>query len=95
MWTGPISGLGAMPETVATAKKAPSSDGFKEALLRAGAELQQTQIEAHAQSEEFVRGEGNIHETMVALEKSDISLKFAVSVRNKLVEAYREIMRMA
>jgi flagellar hook-basal body complex protein FliE len=37
----------------------------------------------------------NLHETMIALEKADISLSLLVSVRNKLLEAYREVMRMS
>ncbi|MCC6748482.1 MAG: flagellar hook-basal body complex protein FliE [Deltaproteobacteria bacterium] len=36
----------------------------------------------------------NLHETMLALEKADISFSLLVSVRNKLLEAYREVMRM-
>ncbi|MCL2340603.1 MAG: flagellar hook-basal body complex protein FliE [Proteobacteria bacterium] len=39
-------------------------------------------------------GEKNLHEAMIAIEKADISLRFAVQVRNKAIEAYQEIMRM-
>ena len=39
------------------------------------------------------RGEG-IHETMLAVEKADIAMRLLVKVRNKAVEAYRDIMRM-
>ncbi len=38
--------------------------------------------------------ESNIHEVMIAMEKADLSLKFLIRIRNKLVEAYQEIMRM-
>jgi flagellar hook-basal body complex protein FliE len=31
---------------------------------------------------------------MIAMEKADISLKLAVQMRNKVLEAYQEIMRM-
>ena len=45
--------------------------------------------------ERFSRGaEGEIHESMMALEKSDIGMKFFVTAKNKAVEAYKEIMRM-
>jgi len=37
---------------------------------------------------------GNIHEAMIALEKADISFKVMMQVRNKILEAYQEIMRM-
>jgi flagellar hook-basal body complex protein FliE len=36
----------------------------------------------------------NIHETMLVLERADSSLKMAMQVRNKILDAYREIMRM-
>ncbi|WP_310598953.1 flagellar hook-basal body complex protein FliE [Desulfobulbus sp.] len=39
-------------------------------------------------------GERNLHEAMIAMEKADISLRFAVQVRNKAIDAYQEIMRM-
>lgn len=37
---------------------------------------------------------GNLHEAMIALEKADISFKVLLQVRNKVLEAYQEIMRM-
>jgi len=37
---------------------------------------------------------GNTSETLLAIEKADISFKMMMSVRNKLVDAYREISRM-
>jgi flagellar hook-basal body complex protein FliE len=36
----------------------------------------------------------NIHETMLAIERADTSLKLMMQVRNKVLDAYREIMRM-
>lgn len=39
-------------------------------------------------------GEKNLHEAMIAMEKADISMRFAVQVRNKAIDAYQEIMRM-
>ena len=38
--------------------------------------------------------DGRIHETMMVMEKADIRFKFMMSVKNKAMEAYREIMRM-
>ncbi len=44
---------------------------------------------------ELVAGRSkNIHETMLTIERADASLKMAMQVRNKILEAYREIMRM-
>jgi flagellar hook-basal body complex protein FliE len=37
---------------------------------------------------------GSLHEAMIALEKADISFRAMMQVRNKIIEAYQEIMRM-
>lgn len=36
----------------------------------------------------------NIHQTMINLEKADISLRLMTKVRDKAINAYQEIMRM-
>jgi len=37
---------------------------------------------------------GSIHEAMIAMEKASISFKTMLQVRNKILEAYQEVMRM-
>ncbi|MCA9669741.1 MAG: flagellar hook-basal body complex protein FliE [Myxococcales bacterium] len=37
----------------------------------------------------------SLHDTMIALDKADIGFTMLVSVRNKLLDAYREVMRMS
>jgi len=37
----------------------------------------------------------NLHETMIAMEKADITVSLLVNVRNKLLDAYREVMKMS
>ncbi len=37
---------------------------------------------------------GNTSETLLAIQKADLSFQMMLSVRNKLVDAYREVMRM-
>ena len=36
----------------------------------------------------------NVSEAMLAIQKADLSFQLMVGVRNKLVDAYREVMRM-
>ena len=36
----------------------------------------------------------NVHSVMIAMEEAKLSMQFAVEVRNRLVEAYHELMRM-
>lgn len=55
-------------------------------------ELQQT---ADKKMEELATGKAkSIPDVMIAAEKADIALKLMVSVRNKAIEAYQEIMKM-
>ena len=43
---------------------------------------------------DLLQGKAAIHETMIALQKADVSMKLLLSIRNKVIEAYREIMHM-
>jgi flagellar hook-basal body complex protein FliE len=44
---------------------------------------------------ELALGEaGNLHEVMMRLESAKLSLELAVQVRNKVLEAYQELLRM-
>ena len=54
----------------------------------------QAQTTANLEVEKLARGEGNLHEVALSLEKADISMRLLVKARNKVVEAYQEIMRM-
>jgi len=46
-------------------------------------------------AQNFASGKGgDLHEVMIAMEKADVSLRTVTAVRNKVVEAYQEIMRM-
>ena len=75
-----------------------SSNGagsFSELLEKSFAEVNQDQQRADRAVKELVAGRTkNVHETMLAVEKADLSLKLMMQVRNKIVAAYKEIMRM-
>lgn len=46
--------------------------------------------------QEMLAGEvGDFHEIAARLKSSELTFKFALEVRNKLIEAYRETMRMS
>jgi flagellar hook-basal body complex protein FliE len=46
------------------------------------------------QVELLVTENKDIHGTMLALEKADLSMRLMLQIRNKLVSAYEEVMRM-
>jgi flagellar hook-basal body complex protein FliE len=59
------------------------------------AEVNQLQNAADNSIEQLVAGRSrNLHETMIAMEKADISFRLMMEVRNKIIEAYNEVMRM-
>ncbi len=75
--------------------KKPFNAEFGRKLKEALKEVEDLQENADKLSRELAMGESApLHETMIALEKADISLRLFVEVRNKVVEAYREVMRM-
>ena len=67
---------------------------FGEALARAGASIVEPEKEAAAAVGQFEDGRRNIHETLLAIEKADISFKYMMNIRNKLLDAYKEVMQM-
>ncbi len=53
------------------------------------------QHEAKDAVEGFVRGDvADVHDVMIAMTRADVSFRLMLEVRNKLVEAYQEVMRM-
>lgn len=63
---------------------------FQNALGEARA-AEKTSVE---QAEKFALGDSTvgIHEVMIASEKANLSLRFATTLKNKAIEAYRELM---
>jgi flagellar hook-basal body complex protein FliE len=73
----------------------PASADFGQVLRDSLAEVNRLQQEADTAVESLATGKGlSLHETMIALEKADLSFRLMMQVRNKIVEAYREIMSM-
>lgn len=83
-------------ETGSSSKSENSSSGvnFGELLKNALSGVNDAQLNADEAVKKVLNGETeNIHDTMIALQKADVSLKLMLEVRNKLLEAYQEIMR--
>jgi flagellar hook-basal body complex protein FliE len=77
--------------------QAPVTDDgktFKDVLNDFVTQVDQSQHQYDAAITAVERGEtDNLHRVMIAQNEAQISLKLAVEVRNKLVEAYKETMR--
>lgn len=88
-----------MKEMQAQGMEAPSAAGkgdtFSDMLRHSVENVNQDQVQANQAIHELVAGRSkNIHETMLAVERADTSLKLMMQVRNKVLDAYREIMKM-
>lgn len=68
---------------------------FAQWLQRSFAETNTRLIAADQQVQRLATGEtDNLHQVMIALEEAKLSLQLMVQVRNKLLEAYQDILRM-
>jgi len=73
----------------------PGKGGFEDMLKESLDKVNTLQGEADKSIEGIVTGKGtDLHNTMIAIEKADLSFNLMVQVRNKLLAAYEEIMRM-
>jgi flagellar hook-basal body complex protein FliE len=69
--------------------------GFGQTLQNAIGQVEAMQNEADGEATKLAGGAGNLHETMLALEKADVAMRLALKVKNKIVDAYNEVMRMS
>jgi len=57
--------------------------------------LNQTEMTSNDLMSKLAAGEDvDIHQVMIAADQADISFKIAIGIRDKLVDAYKEISRM-
>lgn len=80
---------------VAEADRAPAASvGFADVLSSLVGEVNATQADAAAKTNAFAAGAiDDVHGTMIAVKKAEISLRLVGSIRNKLVDAFQELWR--
>ncbi len=71
---------------------AAEKTGFSDMLVDSMKEAAHAETQAETAAADMVSGKADIHEAIIAQEKAGIALRFAVTLKNKAVEAYREIM---
>ena len=76
--------------------EAPAVEGpsFAGMLQSALAEVQQAQKISDQTTVAMLLGEVDIHQATIAMEKATLTLRTFIQVRDKMLEAYQEIMRM-
>ena len=90
-----LQGTGPSQGSVA-GKTGVNSDGpsFADTLSESLDKVNTMQKQADVAIQDFVAGDTrNIHETMIAVGKADLAFRLTMQVRNKIVEAYQEVMR--
>lgn len=80
------------PETVQPNKGPQFNDLFSQAINKVN-DVQQT---SGAMAEAYIRGEPGIDiaDVMIASQKSTVAFQAMTQVRNKVVEAYKDVMNM-
>ena len=101
--TQPVSGISTRPvigelyesgARPARAEGAGRGPDFGDALMGAIEQASGSEQAASDASTRFAAGDASIgiHEVMIASEKANIAVRYATTLKNKLVEAYRELM---
>ena len=69
--------------------------GFGDALGKLLEAVQGSSADANQAVGRMLDGTGDVHEAMIALQRADVMLQLTVQIRNKLVQAYQDVMRMS
>ena len=84
-----------MLSSLAPKAEAGGTPPFGNLLKYAINNVQQLEAEASQATQGLMRGDGvDIHTAMIATQKADLSFELALSVRNKAVAAYQQVMGM-
>ncbi|MDD3853448.1 MAG: flagellar hook-basal body complex protein FliE [Syntrophomonadaceae bacterium] len=91
-----ILGLGLDSKLLSSkSQESNSPTNFLDYLSDALREVDKYQKEAEINAQKLALGDQDyLHNTVIAYEKANLALQFTVEIRNRLVEAYQEIMRI-
>jgi flagellar hook-basal body complex protein FliE len=84
-----------LPSSIPPAGEASSGTGFQDIFSGAVGQVESMQQQATSTVEKFLSGEGeDLHTVALATQRADLSFEMFQQVRNKIVGAYQEIMKM-
>jgi flagellar hook-basal body complex protein FliE len=93
--TNPISNIAPIAFPGASPSAATSSCDFGKLLEGSIGTLQTMQQDAGTSIQQFLTGEKeDLHTTILATQKAELAFELGLQVRNKVVSAYQEIMKM-
>ncbi|MGN7407542.1 flagellar hook-basal body complex protein FliE [Sporosarcina sp. SAFN-010] len=72
-----------------------SQQNFGSFLKDAIQDVNSAQVQSDVMTEKLVRGEDvDLHNVMITAQKASVALNATMEIRNKVIEAYQEVMRM-
>ncbi|WP_426956969.1 flagellar hook-basal body complex protein FliE [Muricoccus radiodurans] len=86
--------IGAAAYRTPTTTTEMGGSGFGATLRRALEGALDAGHEADRQSQRALTGAGNVTETVMAVSRAELALQTAVALREKVVQAYQDVMRM-
>ena len=76
-------------------KDLESRESFEKTLKKFITDVNSLQNQAAESTVDLAKGEvEDVHDVMIAVEKANIAMELMLEIRNKIVEAYQEVMRM-
>jgi flagellar hook-basal body complex protein FliE len=86
-----IPKIGSTPKPAASSSTQPVAQTFESML----SSLNQSQQDSNTLIEKLAQGENvDLHTVMIGMEESSVKMNVALGIRDHLVDAYREVMRM-
>jgi flagellar hook-basal body complex protein FliE len=82
-----------MPGPTAPKPQAAGTSSFGNLLNEAIQQVNDVEKGSQGELQKFLSNESDLHSVMIALEKADLSFQVMMQVRNKIVQAYQEIMK--
>ena len=76
------------------AQKGDAKGDFLSAIADTATDITKTLADAETQSQNLITGKADLHSVVEALASAELAVETAVTVRDKVVEAYQEILRM-
>ncbi len=92
---GSLPSLGAVAKASAAGAVSGTGDStFGESLSALLSSVEASAGDANQAVAAMAEGTGDVHTAMLALQRAEVSMQLTVQVRNKLVQAYQDLMRM-
>jgi len=93
-----LAKVGSVSPSALPSKSTPAAGGigksFGESLMSLVESVETTGADANTAVTNMLDKSGDVHDAMIALQRAEMSLQLTVQIRNKLVSAYQDIMRM-